>query len=333
MSRRHLILLLAALLVAVAAGVVWWLVAPVVTLVTPTRGPAVHAIYATGNVEPVSWAKVTPLVRGRIVDLCRCEGRVVSKGDELARLDDREARAALAELEARAAFAAQEVKRYNELSRREVASAQASDRARSESEQAQAAVVAARERLGHLSLEAPLDGVVLRRDGEIGEVVEPGQVVFWVGQLAPLWVVAEVDEEDIPVVERGQQTLIKADAFPGQVLEGRVASITPKGDPVSKSYRVRIDLPSDTPLLIGMTVEINVVAVRHDDALLVPTAALSDDAVWTVRNGRAIRIPVTFGIRGTERTEVVSGLAEDEHVMLDPPAGLAEGDRVRPRRP
>lgn len=333
MARRHLIVLVAALPVALLAGLAWWLMAPAVTLVMPMRGPAVHAIYATGSVEPMSWAKVTPLVRGRIVDLCRCEGRVVSKGEELARLDDREARAALAELEARAAFAAQEVKRYSELARREVASSQAYDRARSEHDQVKAAVVAARERLGHLRLEAPLDGVVLRRDGEIGEVVEPGQVVFWVGQLAPLWIVAEVDEEDIPAVAPRQQTLIKADAFPGQVLEGRVASITPKGDPVSKSYRVRIDLPSDTPLLIGMTVEINILVARHEDALLVPTAAVSDDSLWTVRDGRAMRIPATLGIRGGERTEVVSGLAEDAHVMLAPPAGLAEGDRVRPRRP
>ena len=57
------------------------------------RGTAVEIVYATGAVEPVRWAKVTSLIRDRIVEICYCEGKTVAKGDVLARLDDREPRA------------------------------------------------------------------------------------------------------------------------------------------------------------------------------------------------------------------------------------------------
>ncbi|MGZ9092935.1 MAG: efflux RND transporter periplasmic adaptor subunit, partial [Rhodoplanes sp.] len=92
--RRIAIALLA--LGALAAG--WWIVygrGPAVSAVEPVRGTAVEIVYATGAVEPVRWAKVSSVIRDRIVDLCYCEGEPVIKGQVLARLDDRELRAQL----------------------------------------------------------------------------------------------------------------------------------------------------------------------------------------------------------------------------------------------
>ena len=57
--------------------------------------------------------------------------------------------------------------------------------------------------------------------------------------------------------------LIRADAFAGKVFHGRVQSITPMGDAVARSYRVRIELAEDTPLLIGMTAETNIIIAEH----------------------------------------------------------------------
>src|SRR5215831_3123547 len=80
-------------LVGVAAAVAawWWLVAlvPTVTVIAAARGTAVEIVYATGAVEPVRWARVASIIRDRIVEICDCEGKVVDKGDVLARLDDR----------------------------------------------------------------------------------------------------------------------------------------------------------------------------------------------------------------------------------------------------
>ena len=70
------------------------------------------------------------------------------------------------------------------------------------------------EKLDDYTITAPMDGVVLRRDGEVGEIAEPGQILFRVGVPKPLQVVAEVNEEDIPRVAVGQTVLLRTDAFP-----------------------------------------------------------------------------------------------------------------------
>ena len=95
-----------ALVAVIAAGLAWWRLgrAPEVAFVAPWRGTAVEIVYATGAVEPARWAKVTSLFRGRMIELCYCEGKQVAKGDVLARLDDAEQRAQLQELKAREEF-------------------------------------------------------------------------------------------------------------------------------------------------------------------------------------------------------------------------------------
>lgn len=328
--KRYLVTGLAVLVVAAAVLVVWYLEAvPRVATAVAARGRAVDTVYATGVVEPVTWARVGPTTVGRIRAIEVREGETVKRGQELARLDDRVARARISELEARITFLRADVERLQPLAREGYTSRQSYERAESDLGQARAALTAARQSLDDLVMRAPLDGVVLRRDGEVGESVGPDQTLFWVGQPRPLRIEADVDEEDIPRVKLGQDVLIKGDAFPGRVLDGKVAEITPKGDPVSKSYRVRIALPDDTPLLIGMTTEANIVVGMIDDAVLVPLTAVSGDAVWTVVDGRARRVPVKLGVLGTDKVQIRAGVAPGTRVIVDPPEGLADGARVR----
>ncbi|WP_370439221.1 efflux RND transporter periplasmic adaptor subunit [Microvirga sp. TS319] len=326
------VLLVLVLLLAVAAA--YWRFArpPQVTTVAPGRGDAAEIVYATGVVEPRTWAKVTPLLRERIVELCNCEGETVEKGAVLARLDDRQAQATLAELRARQKSSAADYDRMAALVERRVASEQALDRARSDLGQVQALIAGQETRLESYVLRAPMNGVVLRQDGEVGEVAEPGTVLFWVGEPKPLWVVADVNEEDIPRVAVGQRAVLKSDAFPDRILEAHVDSVTPKGDPVAKTYRVRLALPDTTPLRIGMTVEVNVVARVSANALLVPTNALRGSTLVVVQNGTARRRDVTIGIRGASRTQVLSGLDETERVIVPFPEDLADGATVTEKR-
>lgn len=94
--------------------------------------------------------------------------------------------------------------------------------------------------------------------------------------LCSLRVSAEVDEEDIVLVRVGQKVLIRSDAFPNQIFYGRVKSITPKGDPIARSYRVRINFSENNPLLIGMTAETNIIVHEKKNALLLPVSSISE---------------------------------------------------------
>lgn len=327
------ILLLALALAALAAGVYWFLLRPpIVSVTTPSRGAAADVVYATGVVEPRIWAKVTPLVRERIVALCNCEGRPVERGAVLARLDDREAQATLAELQARLRLATEELERLRTLAGRNIATEQALSQAASEVARLEAMVAGQTARLESYVLTAPMRGMVLREDGEVGEIAEPGSVVAWVGQPKPLLVVAEVNEEDIPRVEVGQRALLRADAFPDRSLEAFVDSITPKGDPVTKTYRVRLALPEATPLLIGMTVEVNVVVSVKENALLVPVSAVDGTTVYVLDGAdQAYRRELEIGIRGTREIEILSGIDEGDRIIAPFPNDLPDGARVQLR--
>jgi RND family efflux transporter MFP subunit len=329
MRLRHLIVL-ALIAAGVLAGAWWFYGRPLeVSVVAATRGTAVEIVYATGAVEPVRWAKVASLVRDRIVELCDCEGKSVNKGDVLARLDDQEVRAQLLELRAREGFAERELSRVIELTTRGASTPQAHERASRDLQQVQALISVQMERLDDYTLKSPMDGVVLRRDGEVGEIAEVGQILFRVGVPKPLQVVAEVNEEDIPRIRVAQKVLFRTDAFPGRRIEGTVREITPMGDPIAKTYRIRIALPDDTPLLVGMSVEANVVTREAPNAVLVPADALQGTSLFVVEGDRVRRRSVTVDIRGTRMLQVTAGLEPGARVVSPAAAGLRDGQRVR----
>jgi RND family efflux transporter MFP subunit len=328
--RRFWKLIAAALLVATAAGIGWWyLRGPVVTVIQATRGTAAEIVYATGSVEPETWSRLTPLVRGRIIERCRCEGKAVRKGERLARLDDTEALATLNDLRALEEFDRQEFDRQSQLLARGATTSQLQQKAASDLARIQAQIAAQTQRLRYYELVAPMDGIVLREDGEVGDMVEPGTILYRIGLEKPLWVVAQANEEDVPRIALGQKALLRAVAFGGQVLSGFVKEITPAGDPVAKTFRVRIGLPDDTPLRVGMSVEANIIAREKHGALLVPANALIGHDVLVVKDGRAVPRSVVIGLRGTSQIEILEGLEEGETVASPAIASIAKQLHVR----
>ncbi|MCA3303015.1 MAG: efflux RND transporter periplasmic adaptor subunit [Roseomonas sp.] len=327
----RIIILLMLLLLGFAGAWVWRGLPPSVAVATASTGPAVQAVYATGNVEPVHWAKVGPAVRARIIAVLVEEGARVADGQPMARLDDREAQHRAEEAEARANFAQEDLARVRTLVARDVASRAALDRAEAEARAVRAVAEAAKRRLDDYIVRAPSAGLVLRRDAEVGEVVDTPAALFWIGEPKPLRVTAEVDEEDIAQIREGQRALLRADAFAGQVLNARVTQITPKGDATRKAYRVRLALPDDTPLMIGMTVEANIVLRETANAVLIPPAALRGDHVFVAQGEVARRRQVTVGVQGPRAVEIRQGIAAGDIVVLDPPQGLKDGQALRLR--
>ncbi|MBI5261700.1 MAG: efflux RND transporter periplasmic adaptor subunit [Bradyrhizobium sp.] len=316
------------LLVLVSAG--WWLWrGPTITVVNVSRGDAAEIVYATGAVEPETWSRSTPLVRGRIVERCRCEGKLVKAGDVLARLDDKEPLATLNDLRALEVFQRREFDRQTQLLERGATTSQSYQRAESDLARIQAQIAAQTQRLDHYKLLAPMDGVVLKEDGEVGDMVDPGTILYRIGLEKPLWVVADVNEEDIPRVQIGQKALLRTDAFANQPLSGHVKQITPAGDPVSKTFRVRIGLPDDTPLRVGMSVEANIITREKRDVVLVPANAVVNNGVFVIENDRARIRKISTGIRGSGFVEVLDGVREGDVVASPATTNIRDGSRVR----
>lgn len=322
----------ALVVLGLAVVAAWYAVGPVpVDTARPTRGPAVEAVYGSGTVEPSVMLPIASKLAGRVQRLLADEGEDVRQGDILAELDNRELAALVEEWSARLRYSEAQFRRASELFRSRTGTEAALDQARNELDTARAQLDRARRQLAEMTLTAPAAGLVIRRDSEIGQLVQPGEALFWIACCGPLRVAAEIDEEDIRAVKPGQRALLHADAFPGRIFEGAVAQITPKGDPVQRSFRVRIALPANSPLMIGMTVEANIIVDERSNALLVPASAVVDGKIWLVRDGVAVKRPVTVGVTGDRNTEILSGLSDDDLFVVDPGAGLRDGRPVRPR--
>ena len=304
---------------------------PVVSTARVTVGDAAQVVYATGVVEPVIWSKVSSLMRKRIVEICRCEGKQVTKGEVLVKLDDIEERAALAEFTARRDRLKEDVERIRGLVERNVSSRVAFEEKVTQLRESDARVAAQQDRILHLELRAPMDGVVLRRDGEVGEIAgtSNADVMLWVGQPKPLRIVADINEDDIVRVRPGQKVLLRHESQGGKPLEATVESITPKGDTATKTFRAYFRLPDDTPLLIGMSVEANVVVREVRGVLLVPAEAVIAGKVMVLEGGVVREVAIRTGVVGARMIEAVEGLTKDQTVVSPAKSDLKTGVRVK----
>lgn len=321
----------AALLLGVGGGGYYYYYGrpPLVKVGTATLAPVSEFVYGNGTVEPLQWAKVVPVQRKRLIQLCHCEGSMVRKDQILGQQDNAEETAQLRELEA-----------AHQQNIRDLDRAIKDDKPKAELEQRRTAVdqsssriTAQKTRIEGLVLRSPMDGLVLRRDGEVGEIVGPTDVLFWVGTASPLQVVAEINEEDILHVALGQTALLTNEAFQNQTMRASVSQITPKGDPTKKSFRVYLRLPSNTPLKIGMNVEVNIIFRETPSAMVVPNEAIQDGVVQTVVDGRIKRVAVTTGVRGTRATEVKANLLPGTTLLVPARKDIADGKRVRIENP
>jgi RND family efflux transporter MFP subunit len=321
------------LAVAAVGGAYWkypdFFQPPTVTTGVAVLGPVSEAVYGTGTVEPERWAKVVPLQRRRLIELCRCEGQAVKAGQVLGRQDDAEEISALHELEINNEQLARDLDRASRDRDKSEAQKTEYEQRSTQFEQSKSRMSAQKARIDSLVLRAPLDGMVLRRDGEVGEIVGPTEVLFWVGPPTPMQVVAEINEEEITRIAAGQKAFLRSEAFSAQALRATVSQITPKGDPTRKTFRVYLRLPPDTPLRIGMTVEVNIIFREKTAAVVVPAEAVAGDAVQVVSSGKIQRVPVTVGVRGSRNVEIIGDVSKDTTVLSPARADLADGTRIR----
>lgn len=214
----------------------------------------------------------------------------------------------------------------NEAQRRDVRISLRADSARQ-----RAGVASLRSRANDAEVRSPLDGVVLARHVEPGEVVGVNQNLLRVGDLRRLQIEARIDEGDVGRVRAGSPAVVRFQAFEAQVFTGRVTRILPDADRVARSFEVRVELDTAVEgLRPGMTAEVNVVLARHDAVLIAPADGVVDGVAWVAGGeGRAHRRTVQTGIRDLARVEVTGGLRDGDAVITGDTSALSEGARVR----
>lgn len=302
-----------------------------VVVTSPHQGQAVEAVYATGTVEPTVMVPIAPRTAAHLMELSATEGQAVKRGDVLARLEDSEQQAAIADLDARLVFSRSDYTRKEQLLKTRSVSRDVLEQAKADVGSLTAQLEKARAQASYLTLIAPADGLIIKKDGEVGELIAAGQPIFYMSCCASMRITAEVDEEDIPQVAAGQEVLIQSDAFPDKVYHGKVSAITPKGDSVARSYRVRIAFDdANNPFMIGMTVETNILIQRIGNALLVPATALADkNKVQVVRDGVLQTVVVTTGIQNVDDVQISNGLSLSDSVVVPFDKNLQDGQKVR----
>lgn len=328
--KTKLIVFVIALIAAVA---LFWVFNPAkgtdVETAAPVTAPAVQAVYATGTVEASLMIPISPKIGARLMTLEVDEGSRVEPNQMLAQMEDADIQQNVSELEARANLAQKDLTRAQKLGKTGAISKEGLDTATANAAAATASLERAKAELGYLKLFAPEAGTIIRRDGEIGEQITAGTPVFWMTGGNAMRIETEVDEEDIGLVQPGQKVIIRADAFPNRIFDGEVQSITPKGDPVARSYRVRVSLDSESPLMIGMTAETNIITQEKDAAMMVPAGAFKEGEVLKIKDGKAVAVKVKTGIKTPDAVEILDGVAPDEEVVAKYDSTLLEKHNLR----
>lgn len=187
--------------------------------------------------------------------------------------------------------------------------------------------------LARTVLTSEVAGTVLTRAVEPGDQVQPGRVLLEIARSGNTEMLVPVDEKNLAALRVGQRAQVVADAYPSRPFEAKVIFIAPGIDPQRGTVDLRLQAdPVPAFLLEDMTVSVNIVTARREQALVVPNDALhgtvGDSAfAWRVRHGRVERVDVGLGLRGLALSEVASGLEVGDWVLLGGP--YAAGQRVR----
>jgi HlyD family secretion protein len=187
-------------------------------------------------------------------------------------------------------------------------------------------------RIADAEVRAPVDGVVLVRRVDDGEVVAVNQPLLRLGDTKVLELEAFVDEADVARVHdgaAGSKCAVTMLAFPGKVFGAKVLEIFPDANREKKAFvvKARFDAPPDG-LRSGMSAELNIVTGEKPNVLLAPADAIEAGKVWVVTDGRAHRAEVGVGIHDLLRAEITGGLGEGDLVVVSGADKLSEGRRV-----
>ena len=202
---------------------------------------------------------------------------------------------------------------------------------------ARAALKLAEARFANTRVVAPVDGVILQRLAEPGDVAQAGKKLFVMQADGETRIYANVDEKNLGAVAPGQQARAITDAYPAQPFEAELYYVAPGVDAQRGTVEVRLRVPQPPAFLKpDMTVSVEVRGASRQGTVIVPTEAVRDAAtlepwVLVVKDGRAVKQSVSIGLKGEGKTEIRTGIEPGDRVILPAGAPVTPGERVHAR--
>lgn len=221
------------------------------------------------------------------------------------------------------------------------------DALRGQLEQAKGAVAYAETALANTVIRAPVTGTILERAVEKGEFVTTSFVgdrgakgyVVSLADLNDLEVELDISQNDFAKLHSGQHGVITTDAFPDRKYDGFIKEISPEANRQKATVQIKVKVSKpDDYLRPEMNASVAFISDEKPESsesasakpvILVPATAIRDGAVFVYLDGKAIRRTVKSGSSSSRGIQIDSGLIGGEDLIVDPPAGLKDGDRVR----
>jgi HlyD family secretion protein len=327
-----------------------------------TRGRVAENITVVGSLIGAATVELVPKVSGRLESVAVKLGDRVTKGQLLGKLEDNEiqeqarqtdasfevARATVRQREADLKFAETSLDRTKNLFSRNLVSRQTLEdsQARTEASQAQVDLAKAqfaqaqarrdevRINLANTRIISPVNGFVGSRRLDAGAYVSPNAPLLSVVDIQTVRIVANLVERDLGRVSTGMDASVNVDAFPGEVFKGRVARIAPVLDPATRTAQMEVEIPNESfRLKPGMYARVEFTVRQHDQALIVPRNAVVDiegkRGVFVAENRVAKFRPIEMGIVEGDRSEILSGVAENDAVVTTGAGALRDGDPIQ----
>lgn len=294
---------------------------------------AMSASYgATASLEAAGEAQVVSLTSGVLLKLLAEEGDVVQAGQVLARLDPDRKGLALAQSQAQLKKLESEYSRSKELFAKQLVSADAHEKIRSELDVQRAAVDITKLELSYTTITAPISGVVAQRMVKVGNLIQPNAPMFKIVDTSRLEAVLNVPERELDTLHAGLPVTMRVDALPGRNFTGKVGRVSPVVDAGSGTFRVTAIFEGIGQLKPGMFGRVDIVFDQRPNALTIPRDALlegdGETSVFAVRDGKAVRVPVQVGFITGSYAEIRAGLAEGDGVVTVGKVTLRDGATV-----
>jgi membrane fusion protein (multidrug efflux system) len=308
-----------------------------------------ESLRVVGSLAPNETAAIRPEMSGLIRSIHFEEGQRVKKNDLLAKIDDSELKAQLAQTQSRHELAKLNLERAENLRQTQSNTQADADRARSEFSATTAELELLRVRLARTEMRAPFDGVIEARTLSPGDYVNTQSIITTINDLSRLKVEFQVPERFVTKVRRGTKFSVKptsaADAGAELGVEGEVYFVNSVIDRNTRSSEVKGYLTGATPAVkAGMFTVIEIVLETRKGALTVPEGAVFVDQrgpqLVTVVDGGggkvAAFVPVRLGLRtrGVVEVSAVKGELTEKQMVVAAGVGslaLFDGAKLEPR--